>query len=165
MKSMALFNRNPDPLTGRSKELNAKIAALESRIKKLNHELKTEPAGMAARPSPQFQPSQPAVCEPIFEKVHQNPLETAEPVKPDGHYNDLGVRKYDLLSLLARIRKQVQGAPPANPKLVNYLAVGSIQGLRPLRYEKRVARNRCIALAALLLLAFVGIFYALEHRR
>jgi hypothetical protein len=33
-----------------------------------------------------------------------------------------------------------------------------------LRYEKRVARNRCVALAILLLLAFLGIFYALEHR-
>jgi hypothetical protein len=66
--------------------------------------------------------------------------------------------------LLERIRKQFKSTPAANPKLVSYLAAGSIQGLRPLRKEKRVARNRCVALAILLLLAFLGIYYALEHR-
>jgi hypothetical protein len=40
---------------------------------------------------------------------------------------------------------------------VNYLAAGSIQGLRPLRYEKRVARNRFIVLAVILLLALWGL--------
>jgi len=65
---------------------------------------------------------------------------------------------------LERIRKQFQSTPAANPKLVSYLAAGSIQGLRPLRYERRVARNRFLALAIILLLAFLGIFLALEHR-
>ena len=39
-----------------------------------------------------------------------------------------------------------------NPKLVNYLAAGSIQGLRPMRYEKRVARNRVLALDVIVIL-------------
>jgi hypothetical protein len=39
---------------------------------------------------------------------------------------------------------------------VNYLAAGGIQGMRPLRREKRIARNRTIALAIILLLALLG---------
>jgi hypothetical protein len=97
--------------------------------------------------------------------VDQNQLKApAEQPATDQNYHELGVRKYDLMSLWERIKKEFQGPPAANPKLVSYLAAGSIQGLRPLRYEKRVARNRCIALAVLLLLASLGIFFALEHR-
>ena len=40
----------------------------------------------------------------------------------------------------------LRGSPAVNPKLVSYLAAGSIKGLRPLRYEKRIARNRFIFL-------------------
>jgi hypothetical protein len=161
---MGLFKKNPDPITGRSRELNAKISALELKIKKLSEELQTGP-GPGARPAAQPEAATPRNSEPIFEKVDQKQLKApAEPPATARHFNELGVRKYDLLSLLERIRKQFQSPPAANPKLVSYLAAGSIQGLRPLRYEKRVARNRCVALAILLLLAFLGIFYALEHR-
>jgi hypothetical protein len=43
--------------------------------------------------------------------------------------------------------------------MVHYLAAGSIQGLRPLRYERRVARNRFLAFLALLLLVLWGLAY------
>ena len=49
-----------------------------------------------------------------------------------------------------RIRSHFRGPSTTNPKLVNYLAAGGIQGLRPLRYEKRVARNRFVALVLFL---------------
>jgi cell division protein FtsB len=39
---------------------------------------------------------------------------------------------------------------------VSYLAAGGIQGLRPLRYEKRVARNRFIFFVIILFLALLG---------
>jgi cell division protein FtsB len=39
---------------------------------------------------------------------------------------------------------------------VSYLAAGGIQGLRPLRYEKRVARNRFIFFVVILFLALLG---------
>jgi hypothetical protein len=169
---MGLFHKNPDPITNRSRELNAKIAALESKIKKLNEELQPGPESRAystvhSRSAAVSAPdaATPRHSEPIFEKVDTNKLKaSAEPPVTAQHFNELGVRKYDLLSLLERIRKEFQSPPAANPKLVNYLAAGSIQGLRPLRYEKRVARNRCIALAALFLLACLGIFFALEYR-
>jgi len=170
---MGLFKKNPDPITDRSRELSAKISALESKIKKLNQELQPAPRPRlrsTAYPGGETDSAQPGFAtprssEPIFEKVDQNQLQSpAEPPTAAPHVSELGVRRYDLLSLWERIKKEFQGAPAANPKLVNYLAAGSIQGLRPLRYEKRVWRNRCVALATLLLLALLGIFYAMEHR-
>ena len=51
------------------------------------------------------------------------------------------------------------GPATNNPKLVNYLAAGSIQGLRPMRYEKRVARNRFIFLVVVLALVMWGLIW------
>lgn len=166
---MGLFNKKPDPITDRSRELNAKIAALESKIKKLNQELQPGAVAQpreAAAPAPAPAPT-PGISsgEPVFEKVDQNRLQApAETPASAHHFNELGVRKYDLWSLLERIRKQFQGPPAANPKLVNYLAAGSIQGLRPLRYEKRVAHNRFVALLAIFgLLCCLILSYACSH--
>jgi hypothetical protein len=58
-----------------------------------------------------------------------------------------------------RLRAHFRGPPASNPRLVTYLAAGSIKGLRPLRYEKRVARNRFIALFVILLALLWGIIY------
>jgi hypothetical protein len=168
---MGFFKKKPDPINARSRELNEKISALESKIVKLNHELQS-PQGPRVRstsyPEGATVPSAPIKqrgSEPIFEKVDRNPWKAPdEPPSTPEHYNELGVRKYDLLSLWERVKKQFRGAPVANPKLVNYLAAGSIQGLRPLRYEKRVARNRFILLALVFVLVLLGIFFALERR-
>ena len=70
---------------------------------------------------------------------------------------ELGVRKYDLPALMRRLRNHFRGPSTTNPKLVSYLAAGGIQGLRPLRYEKRVARNRFIALVAILFVILLGL--------
>ena len=69
----------------------------------------------------------------------------------------MGVRKYDLLGAWQRFKDQFKTPPASNPKLVTYLASGSIQGLRPMRYEKRVARNRFILLVLVLLVTLWGI--------
>ena len=170
---MGLFKKKSDPINARSRELNDKISALESKITKLNQELQSNqgprvrstsyPGGATVPGSSSA--AKPRGGEPIFEKVDQNPWKAPDeaPTTPE-HYNELGVRKYDLLSLWERVKKQFRGAPVANPKLVNYLAAGSIQGLRPLRYEKRVARNRFILLAAIFVFVLLGIFFALQHR-
>ena len=71
---------------------------------------------------------------------------------------------YDLLALLRRFRNQFRGPSTTNPKLVSYLAAGGLQGLRPLRYEKRVARNRFIALVIVLFLTLLGIILVF-HRK
>src|SRR5581483_11395728 len=103
--------------------------------------------------------------EPVFEKVDQQPLKAEEePANAAKRYNELGIRRYDLFSWWERLRRQFQGPPAPNPKLVNYLAAGSIQGLRPLRFEKRVARRRFIALAIVLAIVLLGILLDLARR-
>jgi hypothetical protein len=81
------------------------------------------------------------------------------------HYNELGLRKYDLVALVRRMRNHFRGPAATNPRLINYLAAGSIQGLRPLRYEKRVARNRFIFLALFLLLVLLGVISMFVRNR
>ncbi|HNR71646.1 MAG TPA: hypothetical protein PLV05_13585 [Verrucomicrobiota bacterium] len=168
---MAWLRKKPDPISDRARALNGEIARLEAQIKELDADLRraqTQPrlgttalpgGGPAGRPAaPAAAPSPaPAAEAPIFEEVSQdllNPRHEAA-ATPD-YYNELGVRKYDLLSLLRRIREHFRGPSTTNPKLVSYLAAGGIQGLRPLRYEKRVARNRFVFFAVILFLALLG---------
>lgn len=109
------------------------------------------PASVPASPPPAN------VHEPIFEDVdHARIQSDAEPAPP-AHYNDLGVRKYDMASAWQRVKTHFRGPTASNPKLVHYLSAGSIQGLRPLRYEKRVARNRFIVLAVFLIFLLWGV--------
>jgi len=104
--------------------------------------------------------------DPVFEVVDRHRIETpVETVSTPAHYNDLGMRKYDLPALLRRLQHHFRGPAATNPKLIDYLAAGSIQGLRPLRYEKRVARNRVIALTAVLFVVLWAIFAFLIRSR
>jgi cell division protein FtsB len=175
---MAWSKKPNDPISDRAKALSDQIAALEAQIKRLDSKLAdakpgprlrstamphgaTAPAHTTPAPLPTPRPT-----EPIFEEVDQKRLkDRGEPASTPDHYNDLGVRKYDLAALIARVKNQFRGPPTANPKLVNYLAAGSIQGLRPMRYEKRVARNRFLALFIILFLALVGILAMVAHYR
>jgi len=114
------------------------------------------PANGVELPSAVTVPAPVAAQEPIFEE-DQDRLQAQPETSTSAHYNELGVRKYDLTSAWQRLKNQFRGPVTSNPKLVHYLSAGSIQGLRPLRYEKRVARNRVIVLAAFLALALWGI--------
>jgi hypothetical protein len=75
----------------------------------------------------------------------------------------LGLRRYDLPSLWNRIRSHFQGPTTGNPRLVDYLAAGGVQGLRPLRKEKRIARRRTYVLAGLFLAIMAGIIWVFCH--
>lgn len=75
------------------------------------------------------------------------------------YFNEFGVRKFDFPALIQGIRVFFTGPSTSNPRLVNYLAAGGVHGLRPLRKEKRVARNRFIFFSTLLFLGMFGIFY------
>ncbi|MEW6304199.1 MAG: hypothetical protein AB1705_12050 [Verrucomicrobiota bacterium] len=165
---MGLFKKKADPLSERAKQLNAQIASLESEIKQLTHRLgpsaaegprlrsTVTPGASIAAPASQSPPP-----EPIFEDIDSRRIQVApEAETTAAHYNELGVRKYDLVALFKRWRNHFQGPAANNPKLINYLAAGSIQGLKPLRYEKRVARNRFFALFVVLLIVLLGLFTA-----
>jgi hypothetical protein len=83
--------------------------------------------------------------EPVFEQISQERI-TAQNEMPNApeHFNEYGLRKFDFPAALQRLRAFFTGPNTSNPKLVNYLAAGGVHGLRPLRKEKRVARNRFI---------------------
>jgi len=185
---MAWFKKKPDPISDRARALNEEIAALESQIQQLNeHKAQSppparlrstaiphgetiqrgiEPEAGGQKPEAKGQKTEtPAPHEPIFEDVDQDRLKARGEVATPDHYNELGVRKYDLPALLRRIRNHFRGPSTNNPKLVHYLAAGGVQGLRPLRYEKRVARNRFVFFVVILFFALLGILLAfLWHR-
>jgi len=170
---MGLFQKKPDPIAEREKLLKEQLAAVEAEIKKLNRQQAEPPAAVySAIPSLAGSPAHPrlrstalphkpanpaaAATEPIFEEIAQNPF-NGFPQVPGQAPEELGTRKTDMSALLDRIKNHFRGPSTSNPKLVNYLAAGSIQGLRPLRYEKRVARNRFIVLAVFLLILLWGL--------
>jgi hypothetical protein len=182
---MAWFKKKPDPLSDRARALNDEIASLQAQIKQLDSQLQEAPPPAKLRSTamphgetvqrgaeppvspgaraPKSEP--PSTQEPIFEEVDQDRLKSRGEVATPEHYNDLGIRKYDLPALLRRIRNHFRGPSTTNPKLVHYLAAGGVQGLRPLRYEKRVARNRFILFVAVLFFVLLGIIvvYVRHH--
>ena len=169
---MGPAKKKVDPISDRSRALSDQIAALEAEIKKLDSQLQRAPAprlrstaiphgATVTRP---HEPPPPATLhEPVFETI--KPLrETSETAAPD-QYNDLGVRKYDLPGLFNRLRNHFRRPTTNNPRLVAYLAAGGVHGLRPMRYEKRVARNRFIFFAAALFLLLLGLIIVFSRSR
>ena len=166
---MGWLKKNPDPISAHARALNEQISALESQIKQLDSQLHA-PAGPrlrsstlppdAARVRTTAPVPAPLVREPVFAEIKQQPIQPAEPPEQPEHFNEFGVRKFDLPALWNRWCNHWRGPTTTNPRLVSYLAAGGVQGLRPMRYEKRVARNRFIGLAALL---FVILFLMLCH--
>jgi hypothetical protein len=152
---MALFGKKSDVISARSKVLNREIADLEAKIKKLSSA--PAPKTREIRPA-NLQEAKSASAEPVFETLPAKPSSMVSARPEDAaHFNEMGLRKYDLVSLLARIRGQFQRRPTQSPKLIQLIAAGNIHGLRPLRYEKRVARNRFIFVATVLALVVWGI--------
>jgi len=176
---MAWLKKRTDPISDRARKLNSEIATLEAQIKRLDAQLQrgkslprlrstavphgatithttqaAEPVTVTARP------------EPIFEEVNQTRLTARDEsaVTPE-HYNELGVRKYDLPAFLGRVRDAFRAPTTTNPKLVSYLAAGGVQGLRPLRKEKRIARNRFIMFTIFLFFMLLGVIYVFVRGR
>jgi uncharacterized coiled-coil protein SlyX len=172
--SYGAAKKKNDPISDRSRALNDQIAALETEIKKLDAQLQRVPTpkfrstaiphgatiARAHEPAP---PPPPPVQEPVFEEV--KPLSDTEETAAPDQFNELGVRKYDLPALFNRIRNHFRRPTTNNPRLVAYLAAGGVHGLRPMRYEKRVARNRFIFFAAGLLLVLLCILWVIVHNR
>lgn len=177
---MRWLKKKSDPVSDRAQALSSEIAALESQIKQLDDQLAhgseqprlrstAVPHGATlshlgksdlAVPVPRGMRS-----EPVFEHINQERINTRNemPNTPE-HFNEFGVRKYDFPALLQRLRNFFTGPSTSNPKLVNYLAAGGVHGLRPLRKEKRVARNRFIFLALFLFVVLFGTFWVLRNR-
>ena len=170
--------KKPDLISDKARSLEAEIAALEAEIQKLDSQLQRPPTGPKFRstatpqgetisrtvekPAPPPPPAPKA--EPVFEELKSSPLAPRSEVAAPEIFNELGVRKYDLPALWNRLRNHFHGPTTNNPRLVNYLAAGGVHGLRPLRYEKRVARNRFIALVIGVTIGLIGLFMAFWPR-
>ncbi len=157
-----LSGKRTDPIAQRARALDAEIEALQEQIQRLGTQVS---GGVGRRGSGNGGGSRGTLTvaetlpDPVFEAVdHKRVKSHSEVQATASHYNELGVRKYDLAGVWKRFQGNFHGPPASNPKLINYLAAGSIQGLRPLRYEKRVARNRVLALAFLLAMVLWGLF-------
>ena len=172
---MGFLDKKPDPISAKQRSLNDEIAAVEAEIKKLGSQLArapspkyrstATPAGLTIPRAPEKTASPPKPTEPVFEEIKVKPLQPRDDSAAPDYYNELGLRKYDLPALWHRVRNHFRGPTTSNPRLVNYLAAGGVQGLRPLRYEKRVARNRVILLSISFLAILLGIALLwLKHR-
>ena len=147
---MRWFKRKIDPMTSRSRELHSEIAALESQIAQLSdastladpHRIRT------VLKKTRYLPPDPILRADETLTHSLSPVTT--PNCP-GLYNDQGVRKFDLAGWWLRARSQPASSPTGNDKLVAYLAAGRNHGYTALRSERRVARNRFILLAFVLL--------------
>ena len=184
---MGFFRKKTDPISERARALNQQIAALEAEIERLSEQQENQarpktssaPPPEPARASPQPRlrstalphghsgatlhappPSPPPPEDPGVEDVNPFRVE-AEAAPPPERAEELGVRNSESLSVWERIKNNFRAQPASNPKLVNYLAAGSIHGLRPLRYERRVARNRFLLLVVALAVMLWGLLAVL----
>ena len=139
---MGLFRRNKDPLKKRAKSVQNKLNQLNAQIRDLD----LNPAQMTAELKGLKQKSQSLPRRPSTIEKDQ-PLDT-KVQRPEKLWE----------RIIKNFRKP---AVSTNPKMVNFLAAGSIQGLRPLRYERRVARNRFLAFTSVLVLILIGLFWTL----
>jgi hypothetical protein len=163
---MKRFKKQSDPLVARTRALDAQILRLRAEIESLHAQVHRQShprlRSTAVPHGPNVQHADGAAArEPVFEPVDHERMKA--PVQSEGtpeHYNELGVRKYDLPAAWRRWRAYFRGPAPSNPRLVTYLVAGNIRGLRPLRYERRVARNRFIGLSLLLMVVLWGLAYA-----
>ena len=171
---MALSKKKSDPISDKARALTDQIAALEAEIKTLDTQLTRSPepkfrstalplGETLPRPAEKPAPVAPQPTEPVFEEVNRTKLAARDEGETPELFNELGVRKYDLPALFQRVRNHFRGPTTSNPRLVNYLAAGGVQGLRPLRYENRVARNRFFVLVAAVILGLMGLLFIFKH--
>jgi len=131
---MSWFKKKPDPISDRARALNEEIAALEAKIQQLDTHLQQAPPPAKLRstaiphgetiqrtadaPAPKAE-SPPPPQDPVFEEVDQEQLKSRGEISTPQHYNELGLRKYDLPALLRRLRNRFHGPSTNNPKLVH----------------------------------------------
>lgn len=164
---MGLFRKKADPLAQRAQTLNRRIAELEAEIARLNQTSSPPPARPSPTPAGRRPESTTSTTphEPVFERMPARPLEPRPPEPGGREAVDLGLKRPAWSQWLRRLKGQFVDPPPTNEKLVNYLAAGGIQGLRPLRFERRIARNRIIFICIVLGLLLWGLLVVFWHTR
>ena len=163
---MAFFRKKADPLAQRADTLNRRIAELEAKIARLNQSAGPPPPDSPGPKSPRRVAGSPASeAEPAFEEI---PVRSPTAGRSDPPVDDaaqMGLKRSVWWQRWHRWKGRFVDPPPANAKLVNYLAVGGIQGFRPLRYERRIARNRILFVCVVLGLLMWAILVMFWHTR
>lgn len=160
---MGLFGKKKDPLHDRESSLSSEISGLEAQIRQLKTVLgQAENGDQATRPPSPNRSSgpkpPPGDQEPVFEPVDQGALQdtsVSNPFRQSGEQRS--IHREGSVSFWEKLTRFFRGPTSSNPKLVSYLAAGNIHGLRPLRYEKRIHRNRTLLWVAILLVALIGL--------
>lgn len=174
--SMRFWKRKSDPWTQRARQLTDRITALEREIQKLEEQLRHGPGCPSPTPT---NTEPPNVLPPRAMSVKETPAQprtansTAEPGRartpaengpPPGQLNnEFGMPRFDLVELWRSCRARFRSPGPDNPELIRLLAAGGAPELRPLRYERRIARNRFLALLTLLILVVLGVILAITR--
>lgn len=164
-----LLQARKDPISARARNLNVRARELKAEIRRLKKQSSLEPkfqrttSVLSARSDDSSEPSSMGA---LYETVEHDDLRVVEQIRdPEAHYNALGVRKLDPMSWVRR-RTGKKPEPKTktileeteHQKLVQYMAVGSVQGIEPLRREKRIARNRFLMMFLVFLLVLCGVF-------
>lgn len=167
---MRLFRSRPDPIEARSRELADEIKRLEREIRQMGKPGAARadvapkagnPAAAAPMPprpaSPRPASGQDASPRPRMPGPRTPQAVATPPGGMDMLASPVGARKFDLPAAWRRWTDRFTGRNADSHRMAHYLAAGSFHGLRPLRYEKRVARNRFIGLFVLLVIVLTGL--------
>ena len=151
----------PPPPASRTSRQDARPPSAQPKLRSttLPHSHSAAAAHAQSEAAPEPRPVEEPVLEDLNPFRHTSDAMPAAPSKPS-----LGLRGPESVSVWDRVKNNFRGPATSNPKLVNYLAAGSIQGLRPLRYEKRVARNRFLLFAVALALMLWGLLAVILKR-
>ena len=153
-----------DPLSERSRNLTAEIAALEAQIRDLGAQIETARSPSEPRDSNENAAAESDANPSVFTSTSRPAMPTQGLFLGGRAQPDPGEKTTLSRGRAGRgRRKRPRSTPTADPRLISYLAAGSIQGLRPLRYEKRVARNRVFALTLVFLFVVWGLIALLRH--
>lgn len=153
---MRWLNPKRDSLESKSKALDKKLAMIRSEIRQLKLSLGDESEGEVI--STRERNSSLFTNRPNGHYPHARQAGSARsaPFRKNGNFKNRNrLEKDDDANWQTWIRKIKRGFSKLDPdeaRFVNYFAAGSFEGMRPLRYERRVFRNRIIFLSLCFLL-------------
>jgi hypothetical protein len=147
---MAWFTKAKDPMSARQAELDREIEAIQRRI-----------SDLSARPLPEAHPLPPRPREATqpFGATPARAVPAPTPISVAGPRSGSSVPadRFNLVEAWQRWMQRLGGQPRRPSGLVHLMAAGSVHGLRPLRYERKIARRRFVLSLSLLLLLLYGI--------
>lgn len=164
---MAWFGKRQSALDRRLREIDKQLDDLDAQVRRLQR---------APGKASTFKPA-----STVYPSNRPPPAEAAPPAEPAPNHGSVSFgspRQRDLWSRPAREEpaeppeggQQAWWRPffrtrqqPADPKLVSYLSTGSFKTVRPLRYERRMARYRFAFSFALLVGTLLLVVLALRN--